>query len=182
MCVNISVRQLMAAGLAQAVATALTNTSTDSSLLTLEVTEGVFAQDERRAVIVLRELKEIGVKLALDDFGTGYSSLGYLNAMPIDIIKIDRSFVSKLTEEPGTREIVTAIVGLAHGLGMTVVAEGVETAQQHQELTRLGCDLCQGFYFAKPMLAELMDPLIQTQADGGTTCLPASRPVVAAAI
>jgi len=172
MSVNVSVHQLMSAGLAQTVATALTNTSTDPSLLTLEVTESVFARDEKRALVVLNELKQIGVKLALDDFGTGYSSLSYLNAMPIDAIKVDRRFVAQLADQPSSREIVNAIIGLAHGLGMTVVSEGVETAEQHHELTQLGSDLCQGFYFAKPMLAALVDPLIRIQADGNCAHLP----------
>jgi diguanylate cyclase (GGDEF)-like protein len=175
--VNISVQQLMAAGLARAVSTALTNTSTDPSLLTLEVTEGVFVQDEHRALIVLDELKELGVKLALDDFGTGYSSLGYLSAMPIDVIKVDHSFIAKFVDEPSSCEIVTAIIGLAHGLGMTVVAEGVETAQQHQELSRLGSEQCQGYYFAKPMLAQLVDHLVQACDDGDPLRLPLSQPL-----
>jgi diguanylate cyclase (GGDEF)-like protein len=173
MSVNVSVHQFMSAGLAHAVAGVLARTSTDPSLLTLEVTESVFVRDERRALVVLDELKQIGVKLSLDDFGTGYSSLGYLNAMPIDALKIDQSFVAKLTEDPSSRKIVSAIIGLAHGLGMTVVAEGVETDQQRDELIELGADQCQGFYFAKPMLAPLVEPLFKIRADGGMPRLPA---------
>jgi diguanylate cyclase (GGDEF)-like protein len=172
MSVNVSVHQFMSDGLAQTVATVLDDTSTDPALLTLEVTESVFVRDERRALIVLDELKLIGVKLALDDFGTGYSSLSYLSTMPIDAIKVDQSFVAKLTDQPSSREIVKAIIGLAHGLGMGIVAEGVETAQQHHELTELGSDLCQGFYFAKPMLATLLLALIGIQADGSRAHLP----------
>ena len=172
MSVNVSVHQFMAAGLAQTVATVLADTSTSPSLLTLEVTESVFVRDERRALIVLDELKVIGVKLALDDFGTGYSSLSYLSTMPIDAIKVDQSFVAKLTGQPRSREIVKAIIGLAHGLGMGIIAEGVETAQQHHELTQLGSDECQGFYFAKPMLATVLDALIRIQADGSSAHLP----------
>jgi diguanylate cyclase (GGDEF)-like protein len=172
MSVNVSVHQFMSAGLAQTVATVLADTSTDPSLLTLEVTESVFVRDESRALIVLDELKRIGVKLALDDFGTGYSSLSYLSAMPIDEIKVDQSFVAKLTDQPSSREIVKAIIGLAHAIGMGIVAEGVETTQQHHELTRLGSDQCQGFYFAKPMSATLLDPLIRIQGDGNHAHLP----------
>jgi diguanylate cyclase (GGDEF)-like protein len=172
MWVNVSVHQLMAAGLAQTVATVLRSTSTDPALLTLEVTENVFVHDEHRALVVLEELKRIGVKLALDDFGTGYSSLGHLNTMPIDAVKVDQSFVAKLTDQPGSRDIVSAIVGLAHGLGMRVIAEGVETAEQGDELAELGCDLCQGFYFAEPMDEALVQPLMRTQAGGGLTRLP----------
>lgn len=180
--VNVSVHQFMSPGLAQTVATALANTSTDPSLLMLEVTESVFVRDQERALVVLNELKRTGVKLALDDFGTGYSSLGYLNTMPIDAIKVDQTFVAKLSNQPSSREIVSAIIGLAHGLGMSVVAEGVETAQQHDELTRLGSDLCQGFYFARPMAATVLDPLTRIQADGRRAHLPIGdlRPVVSA--
>jgi diguanylate cyclase (GGDEF)-like protein len=184
MSVNVSVHQFMSAGWTQTVATALANTSTDPSLLTLEVTEGVFVRDEKRALVVLDELKRIGVKLALDDFGTGYSSLGYLNVLPIDSIKVDRSFVAKLTDQPSSRGIVSAIIGLAHGLEMVVVGEGVETRAQQQALTELGAELCQGFYFAKPMVATLADPLVGTQNDGSSVHLPrfgAHRPAVSAA-
>jgi diguanylate cyclase (GGDEF)-like protein len=174
MWVNVSVHQLTSSGLAKTVAAALANTSTDPSSLTLEVTEGVFIRDERRARVVLDELKRIGVRLALDDFGTGYSSLGYLDAMPIDVIKIDRSFVAKLAAGSERGEIVGAIIGLAHGLGMTVVAEGVETPKQRQTLSQLGCDLCQGFYFAKPMIATSLETLVEPQADGDTGLLPVS--------
>jgi diguanylate cyclase (GGDEF)-like protein len=172
MWVNVSVHQLMSQGLAQTVATVLADTSTDPSLLTLEVTESVFVHDEQRALIVLDDLKQIGVKLALDDFGTGYSSLGHLNTMPIDAVKVDQSFVAKLTDQPGSRDIVSVIVGLAHGLGMGVIAEGVETTEQRDALTELGSDLCQGFYFAEPMVEALVQPLMRIQADGGFARLP----------
>jgi diguanylate cyclase (GGDEF)-like protein len=170
--VNVSVHQLMSPGLPQTVATVLAETQTDPPLLTLEVTESVFLRDERRAAVVLEELKAIGVKLALDDFGTGYSSLSYLDVMPIDSIKVDQSFVAKLDDQPHAHEMVRAVIELAHGLGMSVVAEGVETAQQHHELTKLGSDRCQGFYFAKPMAATMLEPLLRIQADGRTARLP----------
>jgi EAL domain-containing protein (putative c-di-GMP-specific phosphodiesterase class I) len=92
--------------------------------------------------------------------------------LPIDAIKIDRSFIHQLTDRPSSHEIVNAIIGLAHGLGMSVVAEGVETQEQRDEVTRLGADLCQGFHFAKPMPAALVDPLIRLQTDGSRTQLP----------
>ena len=105
-------------------------------LVTLEVTESVFVQDSQRALVVLDELKHIGVKLALDDFGTGYSSLNYLKRFPIDIVKIDQGFVADLEGDPASHAIVFSVIELAHRLGMTVVAEGVETAEQHQQLAR----------------------------------------------
>ena len=113
-----------------------------------------------------RRLKDIGVKLSLDDFGTGYSSLGYLRRFPVDTVKVDREFVAHLAEDPASHTIVTAVIALAHGLGMTVISEGVETAAQHRELTALGCDSCQGFYFAPPMTAANLDAVIQHHIEG----------------
>jgi EAL domain-containing protein (putative c-di-GMP-specific phosphodiesterase class I) len=152
----------------------LTWTATTPSLMTLELTEGVIARDEGRALVILEQLKDIGVKLALDDFGMGYSSLGYLNTLPIDTIKVDRTFVAKLTQQPSSRRIVTAIIGLAHSLGMTVIAEGIETVEQRHEVAQLGPGGCQGFYFAKPMPASLVDPLVCPEADGTWPRLPSS--------
>jgi diguanylate cyclase (GGDEF)-like protein len=160
MSVNVSSHQLMSAGFVDTVAAVLDATETDGAMLTLEVTERVLVHDEERAIIVLDDLKDIGVKLALDDFGTGYSSLGYLDTLPIDTIKIDQTFVAKLTANPDRHTIVSSIIQLAHGLGMTVVAEGVETAEQHQTLTMLGADACQGFYFARAMPAGAIDTLL----------------------
>ena len=172
MSVNVSAHQFMSTGFAAGVAAVLDRASADPGLLTLEITESVFVRDDERAFVVLAELKEIGVKLALDDFGTGYSSLGYLNTLPIDTIKLDRKFVAKLSHKPGSRAIVAAIIQLAHSLGMTVVSEGVETLEQHLELTELGSDFCQGFYFARPILASSVDALIHDEADGGNPLLP----------
>jgi diguanylate cyclase (GGDEF)-like protein len=177
MSVNVSAHQLMSAGFVRSVATALTRTATAPSLLTLELTESVIVSDEGRALIILEQLKDVGVKLALDDFGTGYSSLGYLTTLPIDTIKVDRTFIAKLSEQPSSREIVTAIIGLAHSLGMTVVAEGVETVEQRRQVTQLGSDRCQGFYFAKPMSASLVDPLVCASPDGSSPRLPSGVPI-----
>jgi diguanylate cyclase (GGDEF)-like protein len=174
MSVNVSAHQFMSAGFASTVASVLdAQPAADPSLLTLEVTESVFVRDEERALIVLEELKDIGVNLALDDFGTGYSSLGYLNTLPIDTLKIDQTFIAKISSEPGSQRIVTAIIKLAHSLGMTVVSEGVETAAQKEELIKLGSDSCQGFYFARPMPATSFDALIQDPAVRHDRYLPA---------
>jgi diguanylate cyclase (GGDEF)-like protein len=178
MSVNVSAHQFMSVGFAATVAKVLDSASADSALLTLEVTESVFVRDEERALVVLEELKEIGVKLALDDFGTGYSSLGYLTTLPIDVIKIDQTFIAKLSHTPGSHAVVTAIIGLAHSLEMTVVAEGIETANQHDEVTKLGSDRCQGFYFARPMLAANLDTLIDHQPDGRNPRLPITVPTL----
>ena len=173
MSVNVSAHQFMSAGFADTVAAVLDRTSADPGLLTLEVTERVFVKDEERALVMLAELKDLGVKLALDDFGTGYSSLGYLSSLPIDTIKVHQSFIAKLSDDPGSQTILAAIIGLAHGLRMTVVCEGIETAEQHDLVIKLGSDFCQGFYFAKPMPAPKLDALIQRQADESTARLPA---------
>jgi diguanylate cyclase (GGDEF)-like protein len=173
MSVNVSAHQFMSAGFASSVAAVIDATATDPGQLTLEVTESVFVRDEERALIVLDELKDIGVNLALDDFGTGYSSLGYLNTLPIDTLKIDQTFIAKISSEPASQRIVTAIITLAHSLGMSVVSEGVETAAQKNELIKLGSDSCQGFYFARPMPATSFDALIQDHADWHDRYLPA---------
>jgi diguanylate cyclase (GGDEF)-like protein len=166
--VNVSAHQLMSAGFADTVAAVLEGASANPEMLTLEVTESVFVQDGERALFVLNDLKDIGVNLALDDFGTGYSSLGYLRRFPVDSVKIDREFVANLGHDPASQTIVTAVIQLAHGLGMTVVCEGVETAEQHEALTALGCDSCQGFYFARPMPDSSVLELIRHRADGGS--------------
>ena len=161
MSVNVSGHQLMSPGFAAMVARVLVSGSIDPRLLTLEVTETAFVRDGERALVVLKQLKEMGVQIALDDFGTGYSSLSYLMEYPVDTVKVDQTFIAKLAENPASRTIVTAVVQLAHGLGMTVVSEGVETIGQHQEIAGLGCDACQGFYFAHPMSAASLEALIQ---------------------
>jgi diguanylate cyclase (GGDEF)-like protein len=163
-CVNISSSQLMAPDFSATVAAVLAETSTDSNLLTLEITESVFIQDSDRALIVLNDLKRLGVKLALDDFGTGYSSLSYLKQFPVNIVKIDRAFIADLGREPTSRLIVSAIVRLAHSLQMTVVAEGIESKSQYDEVLALDCDSYQGYFFARPGSAEALDSLMDNLA------------------
>jgi Amt family ammonium transporter len=170
--VNVSAQQFMQGGFADQVAAALSASSTDPGLVTLEVTESIFLRDNERARIVLSHLKKLGVSIALDDFGTGYSSLSYLLEYPVDTVKSDRSFIAKLGHDPASHTVMNAVVQLAHGLGMTVVAEGVETAAQHEQLSRLGCNYCQGFHFAHPMSASSVTTLIQHQAAGTMPHLP----------
>jgi diguanylate cyclase (GGDEF)-like protein len=173
MSVNVSAHQLMSPNYAPTVATVLSGTDTNPKLVTLEVTESVFVQDSERALVVLGELKQLGVKLALDDFGTGYSSLNYLKRFPIDIVKIDQTFVADMGRDEASHAIVSAVVELAHKLGMTVVAEGVETAEQHHLLASLGCDSCQGYYFARPVSADDLDALVRRRSGGESRHLPA---------
>jgi len=173
-------RQLMAAGFPDTVAAVLTSQQLDPRLLTLEVTESVFVRDSKRALMVLNDLKDLGVTIALDDFGTGYCSLSYLNQFPVDIVKIDRRFIANLGLDPVNGIIVTAVVQLAHALQMTVIAEGIETLDQHRTVTALGCDAGQGFYFARPMPAGSVDTLLHAGAHTGLHLPPAdiraSRP------
>ncbi|MGV8966338.1 MAG: putative bifunctional diguanylate cyclase/phosphodiesterase [Cellulomonas sp.] len=152
--VNVSARQLMAPGFDATVATVLHETGMDPAALVLEVTEGIFVADGDRAMGVLGDLQRIGTRLALDDFGTGYSSLSYLRKFPVDIVKIDQSFVADLGSDADAHTLVAAITHLAHDLGKTVTAEGVETETQRDEVVRIGCDRAQGYYFARPMSAS----------------------------
>jgi diguanylate cyclase (GGDEF)-like protein len=151
--VNISARQLLTAGFVDTVRRVLETTDTLPCALVLEITEGIFIGDVARAMTVLADLKSLGVALALDDFGTGYSSLSYLRDFPVDIVKIDQSFVRALGDDAAGRSMVTAITQLARGLNLLVVAEGVETDEQFRAVTTIGCDYAQGFLFAKPMKA-----------------------------
>ena len=158
--VNVSAHQLMAPDFVAIVAAVLAKAGTRPECVTLEITESVFIQDSARALVVLRELKQLGLSLALDDFGTGYSSLGYLKRFPVDIVKLDQIFIADVDREPTSGSIVRALVGLAHDLGMTVVAEGVETAQQYERVVSLGCDAYQGYFFAHPMPAQELGQLM----------------------
>ena len=148
MSVNVSAQQLMAGDFTAVVAETLSEIPPDR--LHLEVTESVLLADEVRARDVLRDLKDMGVTMSLDDFGTGYSSLIYLKRFPFDIIKIDRSFVSDLVRDAASHAIVSSIIDLVHVLGMTAIAEGIETEEQRELLSELGCDAGQGFLFARP--------------------------------
>jgi len=118
-------------------------------------------EDEEEAARNLRELKQLGLNIALDDFGTGYSSLSYAQRYPVDSLKIDRSFVSGVSSDPEAQAITTAIVAMAHGLGLRVVAEGVETPEQEEFLVRLGCDELQGYLFSRPVSASEAGALLR---------------------
>jgi len=152
--VNVSGHQFRDKGLADRVRQALLETGLDPRCLTLELTEGVMIEDAKGNVAVLHELKEIGVTLSVDDFGTGYSSLSYLEQFPLDELKIDRSFVSKIDSTGSEAPIVTAIIAMAHSLNFSVVAEGVESEQQLSFLRQHRCECYQGYLFSKPVPAH----------------------------
>jgi diguanylate cyclase (GGDEF)-like protein/PAS domain S-box-containing protein len=156
--VNLSARQLVRTELITEVEDALRASGVPPAMICLEITESVLMDDVEVSLGAIRALKNLGVRLSIDDFGTGYSSLGYLKRLPVDTVKVDRSFVDGLGTDPEDSAIVAAVVNLGHTLGLTVVAEGVETDEQLAELVALGCDQAQGFLFspARPA-AELGD-------------------------
>jgi diguanylate cyclase (GGDEF)-like protein/PAS domain S-box-containing protein len=149
--VNLAVRQLMEPGIVKDVERALVESGLSPDLLMLEITESALLEDGPRAVEVLSELQELGVRLCIDDFGTGYSSLRYLHQFPIDALKIDRSFVSGRDGGIANEPIVQMVVTLAHSLGMDVIAEGIESQLQREKLIAAGCAVGQGYYFARPI-------------------------------
>ena len=156
--VNLSARQVDDPEIVATVEHILAETGLAPSDLTLEITESALMSDAASALEVLRALKALGVTLAIDDFGTGYSSLSYLQRFPLDILKIDKTFVDELGTSAGASEIVAAVIKLAHALGLQVVAEGVECESQLAELDRLDCDFAQGYLFSRPVPAhELVD-------------------------
>ncbi len=148
--VNLSARQFARPDLAARVATVLAETGLPPHTLELEITESLAMSDAEATGVTLRALHELGVRVALDDFGTGYSSLAYLSRLPLDVIKVDRSFVAGLHDSPANLAIIRAVVGLAQGLGIAVTAEGIEREDQLEALRELGCDRGQGFLFARP--------------------------------
>ncbi len=152
--VNLSARQFYQENLVASVAAMLEETGLEPAFLEIELTESMVMTDVERTIGILRGLKELGVHLSIDDFGTGYSSLSYLKRFPIDLLKIDQSFVRDITIDPDDAAIVTSIISLAHSLRLCVTAEGVETAAQLAYLQRHGCDLIQGYYFSTPMPAS----------------------------
>lgn len=159
-CVNLSARQFAREGLADHVEALLLQTGISSRQLGLEMTESSLIPNPSTAVEVLGNLRKLGISLLMDDFGTGYSSLNHLHTFPFDVLKIDRSFVGRMTEGEQPLQIVRTILDLARVLGMSVVAEGIETGEQYHLLRQLGCRYGQGFLFARPMTVEAITPLL----------------------
>ena len=157
--VNLSARQLRMKNFDAAVARIIEEAGVDPTLIELELTESLLMQDSEETERTLRNLRRFGVRISVDDFGTGYSSLSYLKRFPIDTVKIDRAFVADVTSGDDAA-ITLAIINLGHSLGLRVVAEGVETAAQHEFLRNHGCDEMQGFFFSKPVPADETDALL----------------------
>jgi diguanylate cyclase (GGDEF)-like protein/PAS domain S-box-containing protein len=165
--INITARHLADAGLADEIVDVLDARGLPRDRLQMEVTERVLIEASNSAMRGLRALRDAGLQVGLDDFGTGYSSLAYLRGFPLDFVKIDRSFIQALDFTTKEDAIVAAIVGLSHALGLTVVAEGVETKTQLDSLHSLGCDRAQGFLFATPDEPQAIDEIIMARAGGG---------------
>lgn len=172
--VNLSARQFHEPDLSNRISHILDETGVSPGILGLEITESILVEDASPSVSLLKDLRHLGVKLAVDDFGTGYSSLSYLTRLPVDYLKIDRSFIAQLDSEAegearagirgeaedgvengsGSATVISAVVGLARAMKMKVVAEGVETGEQLSRLKEMGCDLAQGYHFARPLPVE----------------------------
>jgi diguanylate cyclase (GGDEF)-like protein/PAS domain S-box-containing protein len=162
--VNLSARQLVDLDLVSMVGEVIDLTGVDPGSVHFEITEDALMADAATTSSTLARLRDLGVRLALDDFGTGHSSLAYLKQFPVETVKIDRTFIEGLGRDPGDRAITGAIVDVARMLGLATVAEGVERPDQAAELTQLGCDLAQGFHFARPMTAEALAALLWVPA------------------
>jgi len=159
--VNVSGSQFRQDRFVQQLEEILNRTRAEPSRLKLELTESIVLENIESTVTKMRQLKALGVRFALDDFGTGYSSLQYLKRLPLDQLKIDQSFVRDLVEDPDDRVIVNAIIAMGQALGLEVIAEGVETAEQESILAASGCDLYQGYLYSRPLpLSELKTSLL----------------------
>ena len=151
MSINLSAKQFAQKGLVEAVRKIVRDTKVAPGSVHLEITESILMENGQAAIDTLQQLKSIGVKLSIDDFGTGFSSLSYLHRFPFDIIKIDRSFVSRMNTDKDSRSIVETIIALANKLGKSIVAEGVETEMHRATLSEFSCDYGQGYLFSQPV-------------------------------
>jgi diguanylate cyclase (GGDEF)-like protein/PAS domain S-box-containing protein len=158
--INLSPRQFQQAGLAEEIEGVLEATGVDPSQVCFEITESLAVDSVQVTAEILARLRSLGVRMAIDDFGTGYSALGYLTSFPIDVVKIDRSFIDGVDADSVKSAIVSSVVTLSSAIGTTTVVEGVETAAELQHLKNLGCQVAQGYYLARPMAAESLETLI----------------------
>ena len=162
--VNVSASQLVRPGFCGLVLSALARTGMDPEALVLEITESILIEDTEHTMTVLTALRDSGIRLALDDFGTGYSALSYLRRMPIDMVKIDQSFVADIDDAATGGAIVEAVTNLAHVLGLSVTAEGVESESQRDEVRSIGCELAQGFFYSPPVPAAVIGTYLSEAA------------------
>jgi EAL domain-containing protein (putative c-di-GMP-specific phosphodiesterase class I) len=160
MSVNVSMRQLDSSGFVDDVRSALQTHSLTASSLIIEITETVLMKDANATVTLLHRLKDLGVMIAIDDFGTGYSSLAYLRQFPVDVLKIDRSFVSEMSGSPDAAALIHTLVELGHTLGLITLAEGIEQQRQIEGLRSENCDHGQGYLFSRPVVASRIEELL----------------------
>jgi EAL domain-containing protein (putative c-di-GMP-specific phosphodiesterase class I) len=173
--VNVSTRTLLDRGFPAAVADQLTRAGVPAESLCVEITEGTIMTDPDRSIGILRELRAIGVRLSVDDFGTGYSSMSYLKILPVDELKVDRSFVRDMTREVNDTILVQSAIDLGHNLGLSVVAEGVEEVATLDALKTLGADIVQGYLLGCPMPEDLFQQWITDRLGENAATHPASR-------
>lgn len=156
MAVNLSAQQFLQKDIVKKIKAIINDTNMNPQLLELEITEGMVIHDFESAVSILQQLKEIGVQISIDDFGTGYSSLNYLKKLPVNTLKIDRSFIFDIDTNPSSKALTAAITTLAHDLNLNVIAEGVETYKQLSYVKKSSCDAIQGYYYSKPLHSDLI--------------------------
>ena len=166
MSINLSPIQLQEPGLVSMVQATLVQSGLPAQCIKLEITETAMAAEAEKAKDILQDLRDLGVNLSLDDFGTGYSSMAYLDSFPVSTLKIDRSFITEIAEDEGKKEIVRAILQLAQGLNLEVIGEGVETSEQKEALSSLGCNYGQGWLFGKALPADEVPAWLQENQTG----------------
>lgn len=176
--VNLSAQEFQQVDLVEQITTVLCETGLAPAMLQLEITESVIMDDAPATLLMLRALKQLGVRLAIDDFGTGYSSLSYLKRFPVDVLKVDKAFVSGIDHDAEDAAIVQAVITLAHTLGMKVTAEGVETAAQVQELRALGCEHGQGYHYARPLTRDTVTEMLAVGTGSGIVSRPTQSMIV----
>ena len=159
--INLFSRQLLQTNFVRVVKQVLKETGIDANNIMIDITESMIMDNTKIAARVLKQLKTMKIQLAIDDFGTGYSSLGYIRKFPADLLKIDRSFISRMNDDEESLGIVRAVITMARNLGLKVIAEGVETAEQLKQLRTLGCDYGQGFYFSQPLDSQEVEHILK---------------------
>ena len=159
--INVSVKHLMKSGFIDEIRDILKRSKIPAKQLEIEITESIMIESAEKATSCLNELRDMGIGIAIDDFGTGYSSLSYLNSIPLDILKIDKSFIDPMNMSESSKKYVEAIISLAHVLDLKVIAEGVEEPEQIETLNAIGCDYIQGFIWGRPLPKEEAEKLVQ---------------------
>jgi cyclic di-GMP phosphodiesterase Gmr len=153
----VSARQLRDAGIVNQLRELIEECGAKRTLVDIELTESCFIEDEKSAIDLMRQFKQLGARILLDDFGTGYSSLSQLTRLPIDVIKLDRSFITGIDQNYQSQSLVRSLLGLSRAFGFAIVAEGVETEREMQFLKDIGVDYAQGYFYSKPMAPDMFE-------------------------